>query len=650
MTRLRFISAIIVYTAGVLLASCGGDGPAQDAPAPSLSREQNLSLRESPMLERRVAAGQLPALADRLPESPRIVEPVEEPGLYGGTWRMYHLYPDLRSIRLINSYWGLTRWSPDTDRIEPNLAESWEYNEAGNAITFHLRRGVRWSDGVPFTSADIAFWWSVAIDNRTAEVPPEWAFSGGELMKLETPDDFTVIFRYKEPFHTIPVMMATGFWVPEVLVRPAHYLKKFHPDHNPVYTDFTQFDQKFGEIVDPARPTLGPWMLTTMSPTGDRVVFERNPYYWAVDTLGRQLPYIDRIESTRVQSPESGVLMVTSGSVDAQFRYVARQDYGLLKRFAEQNDYRILRWEEGTGALFAIVVNMEHRDAGRAELLTNRNLREALAYAIDRELINQVIWEGLSEPQGATITDESWHLQSPRGQQVLERWKKAWSEYDPERSRRLLDAGGFEKMDRDGYRMWKGRPLTIVMDVQDWPLAMDQALLLQKMFADVGLRVLLQRDIGGRRERRIREAEYDIYMQHMSEMDLFTFPGYVFPVVRYHWHPRSGQWYATGGKEGMEPTGWTRELVDLYDEIKREPNLERRHELVLDAIEIQLREGPFIIGTTGRQFSPVILRNNFRNVPESGIIGPWAIVQPASKNPEQFFIDPFMAPGAEAQP
>ncbi|MCB2153799.1 ABC transporter substrate-binding protein [bacterium] len=635
----RFSILLVTIALAVMLGGCQPKSEGDSSYA-DISREENLQLKESPLLAKEVAAGELPPLEDRLPEDPRIVEPVETPGLYGGTWRRFHLYPDFPTFRLINNYWGLTRWNPETTDIIPGIATSWEFNDAGNEITFHLRKGVRWSDGEPFDSSDIAFWWDVATDDRTSEMPQEWAYSGGELMELETPDLYTVVFKYKEPFYTLPVMMATGFWVPETVIRPAHYLKQFHPDYTDEYEDFTEFDRKFGDITDVNRPTLGPWMLTYISGTSDRVIFERNPYYWTVDKLGRQLPYIDRVVSTRVQSSETGVLMIMSGNIDAQFRYVSRQDYGLLKQFADEGNYQIRRWEEGTGALFAIVVNMENKDPERAKLLTNKCLREGIAYAIDRELINQVIWGGLSEPRGATITDESWHFQSPRGQEVLERWKKAWSEFNVDKANAKLDEAGLTMRDKNGYRMYDGKPLTLIVDVQDWPLAMDEAILVQGMLRNVGLNVLLQRDIGGRRDRRVREAEFDLYMQHMSEMDLFTFPGYVFPVVAYYWHPQTGRWYITGGDKGKAPTGWTKELVDIFDEIKRTKDQEKRHDLVLDAIEIQLREGPVIIGTTGRQFAPVVTKRNLRNIPKSGVIGPWAIVQPANRNPEQFFFDP----------
>jgi len=635
---MKLFPVIIVSSLAVLLLSCNSEGPSRQTTVHDIDREENLLLRESPFLQDRITSAELPPLDERIPEDPRIVQTVESLGIYGGTWRRYHIKSDFPSFRLINNYWGLTRWDENTENIIPGISSSWEFNEDGTEITYTLRKGVNWSDGDPFDSEDIAFWWSVATDDRTAEVPPEWAYSGGERMELETPDPWTVVFRYKEPFYTHPAAMATGFWTPEILIRPSHFLKQFHPDHSD-YEDFTEFDKMFGDLLIPERPTLGAWMMTFKSNTGDQIVFERNPFYWCVDPDGRQLPYIDRIESTRVQSPETGILMIMSGLVDAQFRYVSRQDFGLLKQFSEKNDYTIKRWEEGTGALFAIIINMEHIDEERAALLSNQDFREGLAFAVDRELLNQVMWNGLSEPRGATITDEAWHLQSERGKELLERWKNAWSEFDPEKAEEKLDQAGLTERDSRGMRMYNGQPLSLVIDVYDWPLAMDQAMMLEEMFENVGLNILVQRDIGGRRDRRIREAEFDIYIQHMSEMDLFTFPGYVFPVVPFHWHPQSGNWYATGGEKGREPTGWTKELGDLYDRTKSTADLEERHALVLEAIEIQLEHGPFIIGTTGRQFSPIVISNSFKNVPESGIIGPWATMAPASKNPEQFYID-----------
>jgi len=601
--------------------------------------QENLSMKESPMLAERVKRGELEPLEQRLPNNPMVVPVVEESGYYGGTWRKYETYGDFVIMRLLNNYYPLTRWSPEADGIIPGVAESWEYSDDGRSVTFHLRKNMKWSNGDLFTAKDILFWWSLCNDQRIGMRPPEWAYSDGVAMDVTAPDDFTVVFTYPSPFYFLPLAMATGFWTPETVLMPSEYLKQFHPDFNSSYKDFTVFNRRNNVALNPDRPTLGPWRLIFISKTNDRAVFERNPYYYAVDPDGRQLPYIDRIEAIRVQSPESGVLYAISGSVDAQFRSINFNDYALLKRFADSGNYRIRTWEEGTASWHGIFPNLEQLDPERRALFLNQNFRIGLAIAVNRERINQVVWNGLSRPQGAAITDESWHFHSPRGQEVLQRWITKWSEFDPVKANEHLDAAGLRERDKDGFRMYKGKPFEVKLEFAGVPYAAEQAPLIAEDWQNVGIRTVARRATDIDLWTRIVAGQYDFYMQHNSELDLFTFPGYVFPTFANTWHPLTGRWYSTGGKEGNPPAGFMKELLDIYEQCKREPDIEKRHGLVLDAIEIQLEKGPFMIGTTGRQKTLIITKNYFRNVPEKGILGPWAVCQPGSKFPEQFFYD-----------
>ena len=132
--------------------------------------------------------------------------------------------------------------------------------------------------------------------------------------EIEAPDPWTVIFHYAVPFYFVPKFMAAGYAVPESMLLPRHYLEQFDPKVNPAYTDYNELVRKDTIYNNPDRPTLSPWKLSFVSPTGDRVIYERNPYYYGVDSLGRQLPYIDRVESTRVQSVEAGVLLIIGGT------------------------------------------------------------------------------------------------------------------------------------------------------------------------------------------------------------------------------------------------------------------------------------------------------------------------------------------------
>lgn len=602
--------------------------------------EENFAMREAPMLAARVQEGVLEPLEARLPETPLVVPLVDGPGYYGGTWHMYETHSDFVLTRLLNNYYPLTRWTPEADGIAPGVAKDWSYSEDGRTATFQLRPGMRWSNGDRFTAQDVIFWWTLCRDDRLGMEPPEWAYIDGQLMDVSAPDDYTLVFTYPEPFYFLPLAMATGFWTPENVLLPSNYLKQFHPDYNPAYSDFTEFNRRNSVQFNPDRPTLAPWHLVFISDTADRAVYERNPYYYGVDPSGRQLPYIDRIEVIRVQSPESGVLYAISGNLDAQFRGVNFKDYALLKRFAQKGNYTIRTWEEGTAAWHGVFPNLEQLDPDRRALFMDPNFRRGLAVAVNRERINQVMWNGLSRPQAAAITDESWHFKSPRGQDVLQRWIAKWSEYDPQGAESYLDAAGLDQRDSEGYRMYHEKPFHVMLEYFHVPYAADEAELIAEDWRHVGVRTIARRAADLDLWPRIITGKYDFYMQHNSELDLFTFPGYVFPAFANTWHPLTGRWYATGGREGEAPAGFMKELLDLYEQCKREPDIEARHNLVLDAIEIQLDKGPFMIGTTGRQKTLVVTKNYFRNVPATGILGPWAICQPGSKFPEQFYYDP----------
>jgi peptide/nickel transport system substrate-binding protein len=121
-------------------------------------------------------------------------------------------------------------------------------------------------------------------------------------------------------------------------------------------------------------------------------------------------------------------------------------------------------------------------------------------------------------------------------------------------------------------------------------------------------------------------------------MDLFTYPAWLFPVTPEYWHPAEGRWFQTQGADGIAPTGPLKKLTDLYVKLTTEKDLAARHEMVREAVRIHIDEGPFTIGTVGRQPIPVLVSNRFHNVPMNGITGPWAIAQPATSYPEQYFI------------
>ncbi|HEY3418546.1 MAG TPA: ABC transporter substrate-binding protein, partial [Armatimonadota bacterium] len=186
------------------------------------------SFHQAPMLAQRKS---LPPVAERLPQQPQMIVPPEQIGPYGGTWRRYGTDPaDIQTYVVHRlSYPNLLRWSPMAEKILPNLAVRWAVADGARTFTLWLRKGVRWSDGVPFTADDILFWYNHVLQCKdlTPSIPREYK-RGGELMTLEKVDDYTVRFHFKEPNGRFIQQMAAmpGY---EMIDLAAHYFKKFHP-------------------------------------------------------------------------------------------------------------------------------------------------------------------------------------------------------------------------------------------------------------------------------------------------------------------------------------------------------------------------------------------------------------------------------------
>ncbi|MCB2135002.1 MAG: ABC transporter substrate-binding protein, partial [Rhodobacteraceae bacterium] len=174
----------------------------------------------------------LPPLSERLPEEPLVVMPYESVGKYGGVLDALSNATeagtsDFMSTRHVN----LVRYSDDLQTIVPNVAKSWEWNADYTQLTFHLRKGHKWSDGQPFTSADVKFWYdNLEMDPHVYEKPKDYVLVGGERMQVETPDETTVVFKLPAPKPGLLAHFAThygqGF-------QAKHFLGQFHPDINP---------------------------------------------------------------------------------------------------------------------------------------------------------------------------------------------------------------------------------------------------------------------------------------------------------------------------------------------------------------------------------------------------------------------------------
>ena len=319
-----------------------------------------LAQQQSPMLDALVQSGELPPVAERLPTNPLVVTPVESVGKYGGTW-----HSALRGgldnawIARTVAYDGLVRYDREWKQIIPNIAESWEISEDARTYTFKLRQGLKWNNGKPFTSADIAF---------AVELLKEPTYPGGggfvknpqNPVNIEVVDDTTFKFVFENPNGVLMDELASVNGL-TIVSLSKDYCGQFYPKYNPnAAADAKAAGFETWELYmqdrcswatetirwgNPELPFMNAWkVVAPLKGDSTRVTFERNPYYWKVDTEGNQLPYIDRLEMRVSDSLEELTLMALNGEIDFQDRHIATIiNQPIFFDGQEAGDYRLGR-------------------------------------------------------------------------------------------------------------------------------------------------------------------------------------------------------------------------------------------------------------------------------------------------------------------
>jgi peptide/nickel transport system substrate-binding protein len=660
--RHLILSVLLVFV--LVLAACGQEAPVpadtaapaagQPAAAPAESAAQTPAgqYNEAPMLAALVQAGTLPPVDERLPADPVVVEPVEELGQYGGSWRMVDSNDAMGWTRQTIMVEPFLKWNRDVNGMRPNLVEHWEWNDDATELVVHFRQGIKWSDGEPLTADDYLFWWNdMVLDERVPLGAPGGTTVGGERMQVEKVDDYTLRYSFAAPNPLFLENHSRGHYHSAAFVVPAHYLRQFHPEYNSEVTNADELMVRY----DPASrlrytdmPTFMAWRPTEFQ-SGQRAVFERNPYYWKVDTAGNQLPYIDRIE---VQISEGGsptefvALKAIAGELDMQVREVSLQDVPLILENAEAGDYRVLMWNRGDFAWPWLILMYDYPDEAIVDLMYTPEFRRALSVSINRDRINNIVSLGLAKPRQFALSPESAEFQTPEGQQVYQEWSTSYAQYDPEQAKAWLDEIGVVDADGDGFRdRPDGTPLELIVDVGVTDRQSIDALdLIKEDWEDIGIKMIINAIAGEVMNQRAQAGEIMIRgWGSAAAWGLVSAATVWTPVegVTYALGGvRIGQHYVSGGETGVAPRPGSMleklqqtytELISIADPVERDARL-------LDAYRIHIEEGPISIGTVGEHVSPVVVKNNFRNVPDTGVVAAWDLGYPGTADPEQFFI------------
>jgi peptide/nickel transport system substrate-binding protein len=605
---------------------------------------------EAPMLAEMVAAGELPPVEERLPAEPVVVQPEETIGKYGG-FLTAPIEGENRASPTMFDYWGLdplTIFSPDGSETIPNVAQSWQISEDNKTITLFLRKGIKWSDGEPYTADDILFWWNdVVLNDEITPSKPTILTRGGELAQVREVDDFTVEFTFTEPYALFVTYL--GSWSgPRIdpVALPAHYLSQFHPNYVEMSAIETQMEEEgfdtwidfFAHMRDrhnPDLPTLSAWIPNERPPQPIQT-YRRNPYYWKVDTAGNQLPYIDELRAVRVADTEAQLLKTIAGEFDwSSLGFNGGiANMPLIMENREQGGYRLAYGTWMPNAFCNIMFNFNHPDPARKELYNDVRFRQALSVAINREELIALVWKGGVFPsQVAPLYGPPYHGESDLF--------KAYTQFDPDLANQLLDEIGLTERDAQGFRKGlDGEDMLLVISANTgWPPETPEVMeLVRGYWAEVGINASVQPEAGDLWTARHNNGEHDISARgaHFGGGPVHpTLNANTFALGGWQWAPEWALWLDNNGEQGVEPPDDVKRIRELREQILGEPDPDRRVELTMEVFEIHMNNiwSIGLVVDDPKINQQTIVTNRVRNYP-TWTAGEWYPNVPAS-----FFIN-----------
>lgn len=343
------------------------------------------------------------------------------------------------SVLLTRLLTPLVAFDPSSQTYEPALARSWEISEDNKSYTFHLRRGVLWSDGSPFTADDVIFTFDCILteieDPESGKLRPKYPsryykqyLINGEKLRYTKVDDYTVRFD-------LPTVYGPFIYDIRQPILPKHKLHASFVDGSFTKQWSTQVAiESPEEIVG-----TGPFTIFSYKP-GERLVLTPNPHYWKIDQSGQRLPYLDYFILKFVSESNTAVAHFATGKSDASG--VGASDNIWVKEAAET--YGFTLHDRGPSSSVNFFWFNQHRGSDKADKpylpthklrwFTDKRFRQAVQYATNRQGIINALLFGKGEPLTSIIAPAQGKWHNPD----LPRY-----DYDPEKARDLLSESGF---------------------------------------------------------------------------------------------------------------------------------------------------------------------------------------------------------------
>lgn len=584
----RIVTFLLIIA--VMTSACGGGASAPaaveaDAPAAPAVQEAapataDGAYGESPLLADRVAAGELPPLEERLPIEPYVAGKDElvvgleiQTGEYGGTIRLPsdspsgdpHIYIAMNEPLI----WAPGAFEYDLG-IHGNVARDWEVNEDDTVFTIYLRRGLKWSDGVPVTTEDVRFSYEdVLLNEEITPVFPTWLRAGnrgsGTPMQIEIVDDYTFKIIFDEPYGSFPAQLAIAGWHSYAeFLRPKHYLSQFHIKYTPLeelqplmaeesITDDQWFNLFNDRQLGPnlwkltnegglGHPSLTPWIMTKAE--SGVFTFERNPYYFKVDAAGNQLPYIDGILSEVVQDRETMFARALMGEFDYIGERSSLKNLPLMAEAEQQGRVKVLLPRMHRTPI-DFKLNLTYDDPVWREVTGDVRFRQALNYAINRPEILKTFYLD----QFAVLPKETTN-----------------PEYSQAKANQLLDEMGMDQRDAEGYRLAPGgEPFSILFELG--ALSQDHipmGELIAEYWKAVGVNTAVKAGDWTLINQRVQANEVQATGVWAHE-DIWPSAGWDDYLPHNQWGIEWSTWYVSAGANGVEPPQAVKDLYEAHN-------------------------------------------------------------------------------------
>ncbi len=610
-------------------------------------------LKEADSFKAAVAKGDLPPVAQRVSENPLVVTPKDAVGRYGGDWNMALVGGGgLSMLFRYQAYEPLVRFDPAWTKVIPNVAESFEGNADSTVYTIKLRKGMKWSDGEPYTTDDVKFWYDTCLtDKRVAAVGNSHWKQNNKPAKLEIVDEttFKVIFEKPNGFFALNTAWAN---TDQTTRCPKHYLSQFHIDYNPKADELAKsrgveswialFQKESGLTDDNIffqnsdRPCLWAWMFT-IAPggTNQQSIAVRNPYYWKVDTDGNQLPYMDRIVYQMVADPQVLLLRTMQGQIDMMDQYIGTPtNKSVLYDNQQKGGYGFYTLKQTNANVMVFMLNLNHPDPVKNKLFNNKDFRAALSTAVDRQTLIDAVLVGQGAPAQPSIIE---------GDPLYnEQLAKQFTEFDTDKANKMLDAI-LPKKGSDGMRLDEtGNKLSIIFEIDNArALFIDMLQLALPMFQAVGIDAQMRTMDRSLWETRVRQGRtFDATCHQFGAnggIAAMLDPRYYVPINNASmWAPGWWLWYnAPDNKDAIEPPAATKKQMALYTQLQGTSDQSKQADIMKQILQIAADEF-YVFGVSQAPDGYGVVKNNMGNITKT-MPSSFGWPTPAPTRPEQYY-------------